>query len=105
MLPQWWCARDWRWSGGAIPALTRQPTTVCNPPTRGPTGRAVDAIPFEHMWLDDPLWFPSLLRGETFVGDFVFADHATLVAATVQPATPAVLDAIFRVDDPAARPA
>ena len=65
--------------------------------------RPVDDVPFAAMWLDDPLWFPALLRGETFLGDFVFGDHATLISADVQPATAADLDAVFRVDDPAAR--
>jgi len=32
----------------------------------------VDKIPFDKMWQDDPLWFPSMLGGKPFVGKFLF---------------------------------
>ncbi|XP_022089452.1 7,8-dihydro-8-oxoguanine triphosphatase-like [Acanthaster planci] len=36
---------------------------------------ALDAIPFNNMWPDDPLWFPLLLRGSKFRGYFKFEGH------------------------------
>jgi 8-oxo-dGTP diphosphatase len=36
----------------------------------------LDAIPFERMWADDPLWFPHLLNRRAFNGYFVFDDDA-----------------------------
>lgn len=33
---------------------------------------SLDALPFERMWADDPLWFPHLLAGENFEGFFLF---------------------------------
>jgi len=37
---------------------------------------AVDAIPFDQMWKDDPLWFPLFLDNKLFRGAFHFnADH------------------------------
>ena len=32
----------------------------------------IDAIPYDKMWPDDEFWFPLLLRGFRFDGDFVF---------------------------------
>ncbi|AKJ64879.1 8-oxo-dGTP diphosphatase [Kiritimatiella glycovorans] len=31
-----------------------------------------DALPFERMWADDPVWFPHLLAGRRFSGRFIF---------------------------------
>ncbi len=33
---------------------------------------SLDALPFELMWADDPLWFPHMLAGENFEGFFLF---------------------------------
>lgn len=33
---------------------------------------SIDAIPFEQMWSDDPLWFPYMLAGKRFKGYFRF---------------------------------
>lgn len=38
----------------------------------------LDAIPFDRMWADDRIWFPSLLRGEPFAGRFTFDGEALL---------------------------
>ena len=38
----------------------------------------VDAVPYDRMWQDDALWLPLLLRGEPFVGRFVFDGDAML---------------------------
>ena len=32
----------------------------------------LDQIPFEHMWSDDVHWFPLLIQGKKFAGQFVF---------------------------------
>lgn len=37
-----------------------------------PMWTAVDAVPYERMWQDDVLWMPLMLRGDPFVGRFVF---------------------------------
>ena len=37
-------------------------------------------IPFEEMWLDDRQWFPLLLRGARFSGEFLFKGHAEIVS-------------------------
>ena len=38
----------------------------------------VDALPWENMWADDPIWYPKLLAGEKFTGRFTF-DHKTML--------------------------
>ena len=37
-----------------------------------PAWNALDAIPWERMWADDPHWLPHMLKGEKFLGKFVF---------------------------------
>ncbi|NQU39962.1 MAG: 8-oxo-dGTP diphosphatase [Lentisphaerae bacterium] len=39
---------------------------------------ALDAIPYERMWADDPLWFPHLLNHRPFEGYFIFDDDVML---------------------------
>jgi 8-oxo-dGTP diphosphatase len=39
---------------------------------------ALDQIPFDRMWADDCLWFPSMLAGRQFQGRFLF-DGDTLL--------------------------
>jgi 8-oxo-dGTP diphosphatase len=43
-----------------------------------PMWTALDAIPFDEMWRDDPVWFPWMLDGRPFVGRFVFDGDAML---------------------------
>lgn len=38
----------------------------------------LDAIPFERMWADDPIWFPHLLNRQPFTGYFIFDDDTML---------------------------
>jgi 8-oxo-dGTP diphosphatase len=37
-----------------------------------PVWTDVNEIPYERMWEDDRHWLPNLLRGERFIGRFVF---------------------------------
>ena len=37
-------------------------------------------IPFGEMWLDDRQWFPLLLRGAHFSGEFLFRGHSEIVS-------------------------
>ena len=37
-----------------------------------------DALPWENMWADDPIWYPKLLAGEKFTGRFTF-DHKIML--------------------------
>lgn len=43
-----------------------------------PHWTALDAIPYERMWADDPLWFPLMLKGAEFEGEFLFDGDALL---------------------------
>jgi 8-oxo-dGTP diphosphatase len=36
---------------------------------------SVDAIPYQEMWEDDPVWLPLLLNGKSFLGDFYFSEN------------------------------
>lgn len=36
-------------------------------------------IPFDRMWLDDRQWFPWLLKGRKFEGQFLFRGHEEIV--------------------------
>jgi len=40
---------------------------------------AKDAIPFDHMWKDDPLWFPHMFQKKLFLGHFTFQGHETII--------------------------
>jgi 8-oxo-dGTP diphosphatase len=33
---------------------------------------SIDELPFEHMWEDDPTWFPHMLEGRYFSGRYIF---------------------------------
>ncbi len=37
-----------------------------------PAWFSIDELPFEHMWEDDPTWFPHMLEGRCFSGRYVF---------------------------------
>jgi len=39
---------------------------------------SIDAIPFDKMWKDDPLWIPLMLQGIPFKGYFIFDDQEML---------------------------
>ena len=39
---------------------------------------SIDQIPYQQMWEDDPLWYPLLLQGKYFVGNFDFRDRTML---------------------------
>lgn len=43
-----------------------------------PLWYALEAIPFERMWADDPIWFPHMLERRPFIGRFVFDGDAML---------------------------
>jgi 8-oxo-dGTP diphosphatase len=40
-----------------------------------PLWQPVDALPFENMWADDPIWMPLMLSGEQFDGWFIFENE------------------------------
>jgi 8-oxo-dGTP diphosphatase len=37
-----------------------------------PLWSPVDALPFDHMWQDDPYWLPDILSGKEVQGRFIF---------------------------------
>ena len=39
----------------------------------------VDDIPFDHMWPDDPFWFPFFLAGKKFKGSFLFGERDVIL--------------------------
>ncbi len=39
----------------------------------------LSAIPYEHMWPDDTVWLPQLLRGNKFNAYFKFEGHDTIL--------------------------
>lgn len=39
-----------------------------------PEWHPVTDLPYDEMWVDDRIWIPHMLDGETFVGEFVLAD-------------------------------
>jgi 8-oxo-dGTP diphosphatase len=43
-----------------------------------PLWTPLDQIPYAEMWADDALWLPRMLRGEAFVGRFIFDDDAMI---------------------------
>lgn len=43
-----------------------------------PFWESLDKLPFERMWADDREWFPWMLRGEAFIGRFVFDEDRML---------------------------
>ena len=55
-------------------------------------------IPFKDMWLDDELWFPTFLAGNTFLGKFAFQAHDEMVSSDVQKVEQSVLDGILKSD-------
>lgn len=43
----------------------------------------IDELPFEHMWEDDPTWFPYMLEGRYFSGRYIF-DGDRMVDAVIE---------------------
>lgn len=43
-----------------------------------------DEIPYEMMWIDDPLWLPQVLAGATVEASFVFQDESTLLSSKLE---------------------
>jgi 8-oxo-dGTP diphosphatase len=39
-----------------------------------PEWHPVEAVPYDEMWVDDRVWLPHLVAGETFRGEFVLTD-------------------------------
>lgn len=39
---------------------------------------SISEIPFEKMWADDIEWLPMVLKGKTFIGQFIFDDDRML---------------------------
>lgn len=39
----------------------------------------IDAIPYENMWDDDPIWLPKFLVGEEFVARFWFNENKKVI--------------------------
>jgi len=54
----------------------------------------VSDIPYDQMWADNKYWMPYLLSGQSFEGEFVFADIDTLIKHTCGPRTPRSLSTI-----------
>jgi 8-oxo-dGTP diphosphatase/2-hydroxy-dATP diphosphatase len=44
---------------------------------------ALDQIPFEAMWPDDPFWLPRVLNGELLRAAFVFAEGDVILSKQV----------------------
>ncbi len=41
---------------------------------------SIDELPYEHMWEDDPTWFPHMLEGRPFSARYLFDDERMLDA-------------------------
>jgi len=50
-----------------------------------------DQVPLGQMWADDAHWLPHVLAGGDVIGDFTFADQATLVSHSVDKLPPGVM--------------
>ena len=44
----------------------------------------IDAVPFERMWEDDRHWFPHLVKGQPFQGQFIFDGDSMLHCEVLQ---------------------
>lgn len=45
-----------------------------------PVWCSTDDPPYDEMWADDRVWFPHMLEGRTFVGEFVLTDDGESLA-------------------------
>jgi len=48
-----------------------------------PAWFALEEIPYDKMWADDPHWLPLLLEGKRFEGKFSFRDNNIMVSHEV----------------------
>jgi len=48
-----------------------------------PAWFALEEIPYDKMWSDDPHWLPLLLEGKRFEGKFRFRDNNTMISHEV----------------------
>jgi hypothetical protein len=55
-----------------------------------------DQVPFDSMWADDPLWFPLLLAGKSFVGTIVFKDKTVIASHHIEEVSSADLQTLLR---------
>jgi 8-oxo-dGTP diphosphatase len=46
----------------------------------------ITALPWTNMWADDPIWYPKMLAGKRFVGQFTFNDKIMLDSRLLSPA-------------------
>ncbi|MBI4864879.1 MAG: 8-oxo-dGTP diphosphatase [Candidatus Riflebacteria bacterium] len=87
--------RDPRWAGrlhfqfldgysirGDVFVASEFDGTPTETPEAAPLWVRLDAIPYDRMWADDPLWIPMMLDGRTFIGRFIF-DGDRMVASDV----------------------
>lgn len=44
---------------------------------------AVDQIPYDDMWPDDPYWLPQVLAGHKITADLVLDEHDVIISHTV----------------------
>ena len=44
----------------------------------------VDKLPFDSMWVDDPLWLPLYLADKLFQGSFLFRDFKEVLEHSVE---------------------
>ncbi|GAQ86439.1 putative NUDIX hydrolase domain [Klebsormidium nitens] len=56
----------------------------CETDEMAPVWFAVDDIPFDRMWADDPHWYPIFLQGKKFKGTFHFQNTHTMTSHAVQ---------------------
>jgi 8-oxo-dGTP pyrophosphatase MutT (NUDIX family) len=43
---------------------------------------SVDAIPYEQMWIDDPLWYPYFLNDQKFAGEIHFGQEGKTILSS-----------------------
>ena len=58
--------------------------TICESDEMCPRWFALDEIPYESMWLDDKYWLPLLLKGQNFLGKFLFQGHEKILDHRVE---------------------
>lgn len=59
---------------------------LCETREAAPRWTPLAEIPWDRMWADDALWLPLLLRGERFVGYFIFDGDSMLDSLVERPA-------------------